>query len=155
WFRRSDAQQARDPFTQFAKDPVTGRFIPPSRWNQFGGTIGGPIVKDKLFFFGDYQGTRQTNGVSGLFTVPTATVIQSCNPATNATSSTPGFCNLSEYLNVASGGGQIYDPATSDTSGTGSGRSQFAGNLIPINRISPAAANILALFPAGDGKVLN
>src|SRR5438874_4086148 len=97
WFRRSDAQQARDPFTQYKRDAVTGRFIPPSRWNQFGGTIGGPIVKDKLFFFGDYQGTRQTNGVSGLFTVPTSTVQQSCNPATNATSSTPGFCNLSEY----------------------------------------------------------
>ena len=71
-FRRSDAQQARDPFTQFAADPITHRFIPPSRWAQFGGTIGGAIIKDKLFFFGDYQGTRQTNGVSGTFTVPTS-----------------------------------------------------------------------------------
>src|SRR5947207_2245906 len=42
WFRRSDAQQARDPFTQYKRDAVTGRFIPPSRWQQFGGTIGGP-----------------------------------------------------------------------------------------------------------------
>src|SRR3954454_20325729 len=98
WDRRTDATEARDPFTQFAPDKVTGRFIPSTRWNQFGGTIGGPIIKDKLFFFGDYQGTRQVNGVSGTCTVPTATVIQSCNPATNAASSTPGFCNLSEYL---------------------------------------------------------
>ena len=153
WFRRSDAEQARDPFTQFQKDPVTGRFIPPSRWNQFGGTLGGPLIKDKLFGFGDYQATRSAVGVSGLFTVPTSTVVQSCNPATNATSSTPGFCNLSEYLGVAAGGGQIYDPATGDN--TGSGRTMFAGNLIPISRISPAAAKILALFPAGNGLVLN
>jgi hypothetical protein len=109
-------------------------------------------MKDKLFFFGDYQGTRQTNGVSGTFTVPTATVIQSCNPATNAASSTPGFCNLSEYLKAGvAGGGQVFDPATP---GSGS-RSPFLGNLIPINRISPAAAAILTNFPAGNGQVLN
>src|SRR6202795_5215233 len=60
WFRRTDATQARDPFTQYAEDPITGRFIPSSRWQQFGGTVGGPIVKDKLFFFGDFQGTRQS-----------------------------------------------------------------------------------------------
>src|SRR6266849_8199608 len=101
YFRRSDAQQARDPFTQFAKDSVTGRFIPPSRWQQFGGTIGGPVIKDKLFFFGDYQGTRQTNGVSGTFTIPTSKAATSCNPATNASSATPGFCDLSEYLTTA------------------------------------------------------
>jgi hypothetical protein len=155
WFRRSDAQYARDPFTQYQKDPITGRIIPSDRWNQFGGTIGGPIIKDKLFFFGDYQGTRQTNGVSGTFTVPTSTVLQSCNPATNASSSTPGFCNLSEYLTAGvSGGGQIYDPATGNPN-DGTIRSQFAGNLIPINRISPAAGNILALFPSGNGQVLN
>ena len=49
----SDAQQARDPFTQYQKDPITGRFIPPSRWQQFGGTIGGAVVEDK-YFFGNY-----------------------------------------------------------------------------------------------------
>jgi hypothetical protein len=42
------------------------------RQNQFGGTIGGPIKKDKLFFFGDYQGTRQSQGIdTGLIPVPT------------------------------------------------------------------------------------
>ena len=152
WFRRSDAQQARDPFTQFAKDPLTDRFIPRSRWQQFGGTIGGPIIKDKLFVFGDYQGTRQTNGVSGTFTVPTTTVLNSCNPATNTT----GFCDLSQYLTAGvTGGGQVFDPLTGNLN-TGAGRTAFAGNLIPIGRISPAAGKILALFPTpASGNVLN
>jgi len=144
-YRRSDWTQARDPFSQSKPDPVTGRLVPPSRWAQFGGTIGGPIVKDKLFFFGDYQGTRQNNGVSGLFTVPTHTALTTCNPATNTT----GFCDLSDYLTTAAGvtgGGQVYDPLTGDPN-KGTGRAPFANNLIPIGRISPAAAKILALFP--------
>ena len=49
WFRRTDALAARDPFTQFKPDPVTGRLIPSSRWQQFGATLGGPIIKNKLF----------------------------------------------------------------------------------------------------------
>src|SRR5438270_12518278 len=59
WFRRSDATQARDPFTQFQKDAVTGKFIPTTMWNQFGGSVGGAVIKYKLFFFGDFQGTRR------------------------------------------------------------------------------------------------
>ncbi|HUM06503.1 MAG TPA: TonB-dependent receptor [Terriglobales bacterium] len=151
YFRRSDAQQARDPFTQSPNqaNPVTGRLIPPSRWQQFGFTLGGPVIKDKLFFFGDYQGTRQTNGVSGLFTMPTDLVHETCTgPGTG------GFCDLSEYLGVASGGGQVFDPATGLSDG--SGRTAFDGNLIPNDRLSPAAVAILQALPAAqNGEVTN
>ena len=149
WFRRTDATQARDPFTQFKPDPITGKFIPSSRWQQFGGTLGGPIIKNKLFFFGDYQGTRQSNGVSGVFTVPTSTVLNTCTQTT-------GNCDLSEYLTGGvAGGGQVYDPLTGDLN-KGTGRTAFAGNLIPNSRISPAARAILAAFPQPQtGGVLN
>ena len=167
WFRRSDANQARDPFTQFQPDPITHRFIPRARWQQFGGSVGGPVIKNKLFFFGDYQGTRQTSGITNQLAIPTALVQRTCNPATNTT----GFCDLSEYANAGlPGGGLIYDPNTG-TSGVGNGgnRMQFCGpagctaqpNWIPMTAaaalsvghpatsiVSPQAAAILALFPA-------
>src|SRR5262245_55186505 len=141
---RGDGQQARDPFKNKPTDP-----LPNASFKQFGGALGGPIWKNKLFFFGDYQGTRQTGGITNQLTIPTALVQQSCNPATNAQSPTPLFCNLSEYLNAPgiNEGGQVFDPASSPNL-DGSGRTAFAGNLIPIGRISPQAAAILAAFPA-------
>jgi hypothetical protein len=138
---RGDGQSARNPFTN-----PPGVDLPKASFKQFGGAVGGPIIKNRLFFFGDYQGTRQTNGISNQLTIPTATVLSSCNPATNATSATPGFCDLRDYLGVANGGGQVFDPATGNAS-DGSGRTAFAQNLIPIGRISTEAGKILALFP--------
>ncbi len=65
-FFQSDKFQSRNPFTQFAPDPLTGRFLPETKKNQFGGSMGGPIAKNRWFFFGDYEGTRSKVGGSQL-----------------------------------------------------------------------------------------
>src|SRR5215470_1497879 len=71
-FRQNDELQARNPLSQFQKDPTTGKFIPDTLRNQFGGALGGPVIKDRVFFFGDYEGGRSHVGGSRLLTVPTA-----------------------------------------------------------------------------------
>jgi hypothetical protein len=134
-YRHSDAQLARDPFTQFARNPVNGKFIPPVLYNQFGGAVGGPIRKNRVFFFGDYQGVRQKTGASFFQTVPTNLVHTSCAGS--------GLCDLSEYLQ--GGQGQVYDPNSGASDG--SGRQAFNGNRIPATRLSPAALNLLKLIP--------
>jgi outer membrane receptor protein involved in Fe transport len=121
-FRQSDRFQARNPFSQAERDPLTGRFVPNTLRNQFGGSIGGPIVPDRFFFFGDYQGLRSKVGGSRLLTVPTALARTG---------------DLSEY------GVDIFDPA----GGAPESRQQFGGNLIPQGRLSPQAMNILELIP--------
>ena len=135
-FRRSDATQARDPFSQSPSkaNPVTGRTIPPILYGQYGGSIGGPVIKDKLFFFGDYQATRSKIGSSFLQSIPSSLVRSTCGVAGVAN------CDLSEYANP------IFDPTTGNPDGTG--RTAFAGNLIPNSRLSPQAVALLQQFPA-------
>ncbi len=121
-YRQSDWGQARNPFSQSEVNEQTGRFIPNTLRNQFGGSIGGPIFKDKLFFFGDYQGLRSKVGGSRLLTVPTALARTG---------------DLSEY------GVNIFDPA----GGVPANRTQFSGNVIPQAQLSPQALAILQLIP--------
>jgi len=136
WFRNSDATQARNPFNQAPDVP-----LPHSKWNQFGGSVGGAVIKNKLFYFADYQGTRQANGVTNNITIPTSTVLSTC------TSTAPGaLCDLSQYTPVIGGDGKIYDPATGNPN-TGAGRTAFPGNMIPVSRLSPVAVELLKLFP--------
>ncbi len=143
-YRRSDAQQARDPFTQYPGNNPVGPDIPNTLSNVFGGTIGGPIRKDKLFFFADYQGTRQKVGNSFKLTVPTAEVHSTCTGVAGSN------CDLSEYLQ--GGQGQAYDPASGETNAdgasTGVNRVPFANNQIPNSRISAGAVNLLKIIPA-------
>ena len=146
YYRNSD-QQARDPFTNTPGVPLA-----PATWKQFGGSVGGPIIKDKLFFFGDYQGTKQIQGITNQYTIPTAEVLSTCNPATNAASATPGFCDLSQYLDaygpLVNGvhSGQVYDPTTGNST-DGSGRTPFLNNMIPISMIPAGMGKLLAEFP--------
>jgi len=102
--------------------------------------VGGAVIKNKLFYFADYQGTRQSNGITDNIVIPTSKVLSTCTAAT-------GMCDLSEYLTAGiKGGGQVYDPATGNAN-TGAGRTAFAGNLIPVGRLSPIAVKLLKLFP--------
>jgi hypothetical protein len=158
YYYRNSAQQARDPFTN-----APGVALPAATWKQFGGSIGGAIIKDKLFFFGDYQQTKQIQGITNLYSIPTAEVVSSCNPATNGASATPGFCDMSQYLNAygTTGGlptGQIYDPNSYNAVGcpyatmalaqaNGACRNAFANNMIPIGDVNPNIGKLLALFP--------
>jgi hypothetical protein len=116
-FFQNDKFQARNPFTQFQKDPLTGRFLPETRRNQFGGSVGGPIARNRWFFFGDYQGTRATQGGSRLLSVPTVAARTG---------------DLSAY------GVNVYDPQTGQ---------QFPGNVIPQGRLSAQALALLRLIP--------
>ncbi|MGH9845310.1 MAG: TonB-dependent receptor domain-containing protein, partial [Blastocatellia bacterium] len=127
-FRQNDVLQARNPFSQARKDPLTNKFIADTLKNQFGGSLGGRIIKDKLFVFGDYDGLRSKNGGSRLLTVPTAAARTG---------------DLSAY------GVNIYDPATSvfNANGDLTARTQFAGNRIPTARLSAQALNVLRLIP--------
>ena len=123
-FLRNDHMQARNPFTQSKPIPNSGgRLIPLTQWNQFGGSVGGPILKNKLFFFGDFQGTRRNTGGGALLRVPSA----------------------AERAGDLSGLGlNIYDPMSGATPAT---RTQFPNNVIPSNRLSPQAANLLKQIP--------
>ena len=129
-------------FQDFGRNPFTENSaagVPTTRQNQFGGSIGGKIIKDKLFFFGDAQLTRNTQGGSVLTSVPTA------QERTG---------NLSDWLALGSQY-QIYDPSTGSST-TGVGRTPFAGNIIPTGRLSPQALAIMNYFPlpnyAGSGS---
>jgi len=138
------------------------------RQNQFGATFGGPIRKNKTFFFGDYEGTRIRQASNTVNTVPT---LQERNS---------GYTNLSELL--TQGGtrtdllgrttalGQVFDPSTTRTvscgvadpvtgitapcpSGVSSGsqigfvREPFPGNILPASRLDPNAIKLLNLYP--------
>jgi hypothetical protein len=94
--------------------------------SQFGGTAGGPIVRDHTFFFVDYQGQRQTIGRTVTSTVPTR--LQRQGVFTEA---------IGGRVPV------IYDPATT----VGSVRMPFPGNAIPLGRIDPVSLSLLQRYP--------
>jgi hypothetical protein len=125
-FHRNENLQARNTFA-LTKAPTV--------YNQFGGTIGGPIRRDKMFFFGDFQGSRDHTGNVNRATIP----------------------SLPFRSGDLSGGPTvIYDPATGDASGRG--RTPFPNRQIPASRISPISRRILGFIPppnraANEGQV--
>src|ERR1700721_2153843 len=122
-FLRNDDFDANNYFTNLAGEPRA-----PFHQNQFGGTLGGPILRNKVFFFGDYQGTRQSS-VSG-------SSIENIPPLAFRTgdfSSSPPV---------------IYDPRTRHVGPAGTVvASPFPGNKIPADLINPTSSAILGLIP--------
>jgi hypothetical protein len=137
----------------------------PFRQNQFGATAGGPIVKNKLFIFGDYQGTRIADsggsvpnlGYSGYTTIPTAamkngdfsSLLGAAYTGTDVNGQAIGFAK-----------GMIYDPASTTYQTNSAGfqipvsRTAFPGNIIPATRFDPAWAKIMQLYPSTNQSII-
>ena len=108
--------------------------------NQFGGTLGGPLKKNKIFLFGSYEGYRQAIPFTTIVSVPQASI--------HPTASGADF-NQSGYT--------VYDPATTACVGSGTIdncpggqyiRQPFPNNVIPAGRINPLGAKVLSLYPS-------
>jgi hypothetical protein len=119
-YRRSGEFEARDPFTQYPGVPFPGQLF-----NQFGGSLGGPIQHDKTFFFLDYQGTRQRIGQTLQQNVPTNLVRSTCL-------SGAGTCDLSQYAS------QVRDPNTGAV---------YAANAVPRSALTPQGIALLNSLP--------
>jgi carboxypeptidase family protein/TonB-dependent receptor-like protein len=152
WFNRNKSLNAENFFT------TPGTPTPSFVRNQFGFSAGGPIIKNKLFIFGDYQGLRQ-NVPSGpsYSTVP-------IDAMRGKGTAAPGEADFSSLLNPAmtggldlsATGGVIYDPSTNGsvaaTSTNPHGALQFMGtgaqpNVIPTNRLNPVALAYISAYP--------
>jgi hypothetical protein len=138
---RNDILNANDFFANRADQPKA-KF----RYNQFGGTIGGPVRipkiysgKDRTFFFFSYEGTRyRLAGVQYALVPDPDWLTGDFSGATNSDGSPL----------------TIYDPATTAPNGAGGyTRTPFPGNVIPKNRLNPVAAAMLPFIPAPNAAV--
>ncbi|HSU33903.1 MAG TPA: carboxypeptidase regulatory-like domain-containing protein [Bryobacteraceae bacterium] len=119
-FLRNSYLDARNYFN------AKGQQQTPYRRNQFGGSLGGPILKNKTFFFADYYGWREIKGQTFINTVPTAQ------------ERTGNFSDLPVT---------IYDPSTTTQANGVTVRSAFQGNIIPANRLNQVGLNVASLYP--------
>jgi hypothetical protein len=101
----------------------------PLEQNNFGGTLGGPIRRDKVFFFASFEGYKRSNSLTTFFTVPTEALRNG---------------DFSTALNNNGAPQIIYDPQTGGANGIN--RTAFPGNRIPTSRINPVSKKILDLL---------
>jgi hypothetical protein len=102
----------------------------PLNQNTYGGTLGGPIAKNKVFFFGSFEGYKRTQDLTTAFNVPDAALRAG---------------DFSKATNNAGTQQIIYDPLTGGANGVG--RVPFEGNIIPSGRINLIALKVLQLYP--------
>ncbi len=114
--------------------------------NEFGGAVGGPIIKNRTFFFGNYEGMRQGSPIQFLDTVPTAEQRRG---------------DFSQTLDRSGALTLVYDPQTTRADPARSGsyiRDAFPGNRIPDARLHPISVNVAKYWPApnraGEGPSL-
>jgi hypothetical protein len=129
-FLTNSAVKARDYFYCLYSCSGDPNHAPKNVQNQFGAMAGGPIVKNKLFIFGDWERTTKRQAVSTFRTIPTSLLRGGDFNGTGTT---------------------VYDPNTGASDG--SGRTPFPNNLIPSTRIDPAAAYMANLIPQPNQSV--
>src|ERR1700722_18033495 len=136
-FLRNDFFNANEWSRNFSPDPTVNSAPPNMRWNEFGATFGGPIIKNKLFFFVDYQGSR--------FDTPATPSPVSTFTAQNATG------NLSDIpgITLHYPGTNVPMPANLSQAAI-CGAGQTFGSSPCINGISPTALKILGILPRPD-----
>jgi hypothetical protein len=105
----------------------------PVKANTYGGTLGGPIARNKVFFFGSFEGYKREQSLFTFFSVPDAAM-----RAGDFSKATVSATNSAQQV--------IYNPFTGNADGTG--RVPFPNNQIPSNLIDPIALKILNLFPS-------
>ncbi len=111
----------------------SGAGKPAYRQNQFGGTVGGPIVKNRLFYFGSYQGTRIRAGQSLTSSVPSQEIARG------------GNFSLQPAVRR-----NIFDPLTLTGTGANAVRQAFPGNVIPVSRFDATGKALLDLYPQSN-----
>jgi hypothetical protein len=125
WFDRRSETDAKNYFS-------SGQPVPTYARDQFGGSVGGPIVKKKVFFFFNYDRTRFD--APGTLTTTVPTDLQKAG-------------DFSQTFNSDGSLQQIFNPFSTFTDATGVHRNPFPGNVIPQNLLDPIAVNIMKLYP--------
>ena len=125
-FLRNNYFDARNFFNATHKSNGDPNPQPPYRRNQYGASLGGPVIKNKTFFFMDYYGQREIKGQTFVNTVPTA-----LEKTGNFSEMTPS----------------IYDPFSATKSGTNILRTPLAGKIVPAGSISQVGRNVASLYP--------
>jgi hypothetical protein len=129
YFFRNEKLDARNFFAR-PQDPK-----PAYKQNQFGGSIGGPIIKNRTFFFSDYESFRLRQATTIIRTVPTAAMRQGNFSGVNAV-----FDPTSQAPDPLRPGGFI--------------RSRFPNDTIPVSQVDPVGLNVVSLYPLPQTSAL-